>query len=180
MCIRDSGSGHAVLLLANAFPNSSFVGIDFSDDGLEAARLEADAIGATNVEFIGIDAAAMDIDAKFDFVTSFDAIHDQAHPAAVLANIEKSLVPGGYYLCAEPRAHTLLKDNMAEPMAPYQYTISTMHCMSVSIAGGGEGLGTCWGATMAEEYLTAAGLTHLETIDIKADRANTYFLTQKA
>ena len=174
------GSGHAVLLLAKAFPNSTFVGIDFSDDGLEAARLSADRIGLSNVTFIGIDARKLDFEDVYDFVTSFDAIHDQSHPAEVLENIQRALVPGGYYLCAEPRAHTRLEDNMAEPMAPYQYTISTMHCMSVSIAGGGEGLGTCWGATMTGEYLEAAGLTHLETIDIKADRSNTYFLSQKA
>lgn len=173
------GSGHAVLLMAKAFPNSTFVGIDFSDDGLEAARLSADAIGLSNVTFIGIDASQMDFEDSYDFITSFDAIHDQAQPEQVLKNIRRALVPGGYYLCAEPRAHTRLEDNMTEPMAPYQYTISTMHCMSVSIAGGGEGLGTCWGATMTEEYLSDAGLTHIETTNIKADRANTYFLSQK-
>lgn len=173
------GSGHAIMLLANAFPNSSFVGIDFSDDGLEAARLRADAIGASNISFIGIDAAHMDIEAEVDFVTTFDAIHDQAQPDVVLANINKSLVSGGYYLCAEPKAHSLLVDNMDEPIAPYQYTMSTMHCMSVSIAGGGEGLGTAWGTTLAVQYLEEAGFRVIDTIEIKADRANTYFLCQK-
>ncbi len=173
------GSGHAIMLLATRFPNSTFVGIDFSDDGLEAARINADAAGLRNASFIGIDAASMDMVDAYDFVTTFDAIHDQAQPAAVLANIYKALVPGGYYLCAEPRAHSLLRDNMAEPMSPYQYTMSTMHCMSVSIAHGGEGLGTCWGATMTEEYLAAAGFNHLSTSTIKADRANSYFLSQK-
>ena len=132
------GSGHAILMLANAFPDSTFVGIDFSSTGLNTARAHAAEANLTNVEFIEADAAELDIDARFDFVTSFDAIHDQAKPDTVLANIYRSLVPGGTYLCVEPAAHSALADNMIEPAAAFQYTISTMHCMSVSIAGGGE------------------------------------------
>ena len=173
------GSGHAVLLLAEAFPNSTFVGIDFSDDGLEAARLSAEAIGVNNVEFIGIDAAALDIDQRFDFVTTFDAIHDQAQPDAVLSNIHRSLKPGGRYLCVEPTAHSALSDNMTEPVAAYQYTMSTMHCMAVSIAGGGEGLGTAWGADRIHAALDRAGFENLETVEVKPDRTNSYVICEK-
>lgn len=173
------GSGHAILMLAEAFPNSSFVGIDFSNDGLEAARLKAGAIGADNVEFIGIDAAALDISERFDFVTSFDAIHDQGHPEAVLANIYHALVPGGTYLCVEPKAHSALADNMSEPVAAYQYTISTMHCMSVSIADGGEGLGTAWGLEAMTAALQTAGFIDLETVEVKPDRTNSYVICKK-
>ncbi len=173
------GAGHAMLMLAEAFPKSSFTGFDFSGDGLAAARAAAAERGLDNVEFIGIDAAAIDLREQFDFITTFDAIHDQAYPAKVLLNINRALVPGGKYLCVEPKAHTALVDNMTEPIAPYQYTISTMHCMSVSIAGGGEGLGTAWGADLTIEYLLAAGFADIDTFEVRPDRTNTYFLSTK-
>ena len=98
----------------------------------------------------------------------------------MLANIERALVPGGHYLCAEPKAHSHLADNMTEPTAAFQYTMSTMHCMSVSIAGGGEGLGTAWGTERAVAALKAAGFTNITTTEIKGDRTNTYFLSEKS
>lgn len=174
------GSGHAVLLLAEAFPASTFVGIDFSEEALDTAQQRANELGVTNVEFICTDAASLDITDRFDFITTFDAIHDQAHPDVVLANIERALVPGGQYLCAEPKAHSHLVDNMTEPGAAFQYTMSTMHCMSVSIAGGGEGLGTAWGTERAVAAIEAAGFLNVTTCEIKGDRTNTYFLSQKS
>ncbi|MFT7475082.1 MAG: ubiquinone/menaquinone biosynthesis C-methylase UbiE [Verrucomicrobiales bacterium] len=174
------GSGYAVLLLAEAFPNSSFVGFDFSDSGLGAGRNRAIAAGLTNVEFVAIDAAELDRVEEFDFVTTFDAIHDQAHPMTVLRNIYQALKADGTYLCVEPRAASSLAENMTEAVAPFQYTISTMHCMSVSIAGGGEGLGTAWGAERTVEFLEAAKFVGIETAEVRADRANSYFVCRKS
>ena len=173
------GSGHAIILMAKAFPNSSFVGIDFADDGLAVARERSEDAGLENVEFLNIDAAELDIAERFDFVTSFDAIHDQAQPDRVLENIYSSLVANGTYLCVEPAAHSALADNMTELVAPYQYTISTMHCMSVSLAGGGEGLGTAWGADHIAQALDTAGFSDLQTIEVKPDRTNSYVVCHK-
>ncbi len=174
------GSGHAVRLLAKAFPNSTFVGFDFSDEGLEAARTDAADAGLMNVEFIAVDAVELDRQDEFDFVTSFDAIHDQAHPATVLRNIEQALKPGGVYLCVEPKAASALADNMHEPMATYQYTVSTMHCMSVSIAGGGEGLGTAWGTERTTEFLDQAGFVDIKVTSVRSDRSNSHFVCRKS
>jgi len=174
------GSGHAVLLLAKAFPNSSFVGFDFSDEGLSTARDNAAAAGLDNVEFVAVDAAALDRPDEFDLVTTFDAIHDQAQPATVLENIHRALKPGGRYLCVEPKASSALADNMHEPMATFQYTVSTMHCMSVSIAGGGEGLGTAWGTERTIEFLETAGFTDIEVVETAADRTNSHFVCRKS
>lgn len=174
------GSGHALLLLAEAFPSSSFTGIDFSQEVLDTAAARANELGLTNVEFTALDAAQIDMAEQFDIVFSFDAIHDQAHPDQVLSNIAASLRPDGTYVCAEPKAHSLLAENMHEPAAPYQYTISTMHCMSVSIAGGGTGLGTAWGTELATEYLTTAGFTKVDTFEVRSDRTNTYFVCTKS
>jgi len=169
------GSGHAILMLAEAYPNSEFVGFDFSDEGLDVARAKAADRDLSNVEFVAVDAAELDQPGEFDIITTFDAIHDQAQPAVVLANICAALADDGRYLCVEPKAHSSLAKNMHEPVATFQYTVSTMHCMSVSIAGGGEGLGTAWGTELTLEYLEAAGFTDVDVAEVAADRTNTYF-----
>ena len=174
------GSGHAVLLLAEAFPNSNFTGIDFSDEGLQTARDRATDAGLSNVEFVASDAADLEYSEAFDIVTTFDAIHDQARPATVLSNIWSALKPGGYYLCVEPKAASSLAENMLDPMAPFQYTVSTMHCMSVSIAGGGEGLGTAWGTERTTEFLNSAGFEDITIAEVRADRANSHFVCRKS
>ena len=89
-----TGSGHAVNVMARAFPNSRFVGIDFSDEALAAARAEASAWGLTNTAFEVRDAATLDGARMFDFVTTFDAVHDQAHPEAMVRGIHAALAPG--------------------------------------------------------------------------------------
>lgn len=174
------GSGHALFILAEAFPASSFTGIDFAQDILDAATQRANERGLDNVEFVALDAAEIDMAESFDIVMSFDAIHDQAHPDTVLSNIERSLRPDGIYVCAEPKAHSALADNMVEPTAAFQYAMSTMHCMSVSLASGGVGLGTAWGTELATEYLEAAGFDSIETVEIRSDRTNTYFMCHKS
>ena len=174
------GSGYALRLLAEAFPKSTFVGFDFSDAGLEVARAEAAAAGLTNVEFVAVDAAELNRPEDFDFITTFDAIHDQARPALVLSNIEQALKPNGWYLCVEPKAASSLAENMHEPVAPFQYTVSTMHCMSVSIADGGEGLGTAWGTERNVEFLDAAGFVDIELVEARLDRTNSHFVCRKS
>src|SRR5262249_15597611 len=78
------GAGHALNLMARAFPNSRFVGYDFSADGIALAREEAQASRLTNARFEVKDAATLDGTVLFDLITVFDAIHDQVHPARVL------------------------------------------------------------------------------------------------
>jgi len=174
------GSGHALVLMAQAFPNSSFTGYDFSDEALATARGAASGAGLSNLTFVAEDAAAIDATNEYDFITTFDAIHDQAHPATVLSNIARGLRDDGTYLCVEPKAASALEDNLADPIAAYLYTVSTMHCMSVSIAGGGEGLGTAWGTERTVEYLTDAGFASVESHVRKTDRTNTHFVCQKS
>lgn len=173
------GRGHAVRLLADAYPNSTFVGFDFSEEGLAQARTDVAAAGLDNVEFVAVDAAELDRVDEFDIIATFDAIHDQAKPTVVLENIHKALVPGGQYLCVEPKAASSLAENMHEMMAPFQYTVSTMHCMSVSIAGGGEGLGTAWGTERTIEHLEAAGFIEVEVVETPSDRTNSHFVCRK-
>ncbi|MEM7340818.1 MAG: class I SAM-dependent methyltransferase [Actinomycetota bacterium] len=173
------GSGRALNMLARTYPASRFTGFDIAAAALERGRAEAAEHGATNITFVERDAAALHETEQFDVVTSFDAVHDQAHPDAMLAGIFAALRPGGTYLCVEPKASSHLEDNLALPGAPLMYTISTMHCMTVSLAYGGEGLGTAWGEQLAIEKLTATGFVDIEVTGITADRSNHYLLATK-
>jgi 2-polyprenyl-3-methyl-5-hydroxy-6-metoxy-1,4-benzoquinol methylase len=170
------GSGHAINLMAEAFPSSRFSGYDFSAEGIAAARAEADARGLKNAQFEEMDVATMREVAQFDLSTSFDVIHDQAHPALVLRAIRAALRPGGAYLMAEPAASSRLENNLDRPLAPMIYTISTMHCMTVSLAQGGDGLGTAWGEELALKMLGDAGFSRIETTQVPDDVFNTYFI----
>ena len=173
------GSGHAVNLMAEAFPRSRFAGFDFSDTGIAAAVAEADHKGLTNVRFEQRDAARLGETARFDFITTFDSVHDQARPDLVLAGIAQALRPGGVYLCVDIAASSKLSENLDHPFGPFGYTISCMHCMTVSLADGGMGLGAMWGEQKAQEMLTGAGFTSIETVHVDGNIANTYFIATK-
>ncbi len=173
------GSGRALQILGEAFPASRFVGFDMSAMGIAAAAAGVAEKGLTNVEFRERDAAALDEHDAFDLVTTFDAIHDQAQPDVVLRGIFAALRPGGTYLCVEPKASSHLHENLDLPMAPMLYTVSTMHCMTVSLAYGGEGLGAAWGEQEAVARLSAAGFVDIEVGSVRDDRSNTYFVARK-
>lgn len=173
------GSGHAINLMARAFPASRFTGYDFSPDGLAAGRAEAAQLGLTNATFVAADVARLDIAENYDLITVFDAIHDQADPAAVLANIHRALRPGGRLLMVDIKASSRLEDNIGKPLATHLYTMSTMHCMSVSLSSGGAGFGTCWGHQLATSMLADAGFTDVQCREIESDPINSYYVARK-
>ncbi len=174
------GSGHAVNLMAGAFPRSRFTGFDFSDAGIAAARLEAEGKGLANARFDRRDAACLGEAGRFDFITTFDAVHDQARPDLVLAGIARALRPGGIYLCVDTSASSKLAENLDHPLGPFLYTVSCMHCMTVSLADGGMGLGTMWGEQTARRMLGEAGFTSVETVHLEGDVVNAYIIAGKS
>ena len=134
------GEGHAVNLLARAYPASEFVGFDFSEEAL--VRRAGRGTGLGPDQRLVRDPRRGPVrraDGDFDLVTAFDAIHDQAHPATVLGNIHRALRPGGTFLMVDIRAESSLEDNLELPWASFLYAISTLHCMSVSLGQGGDG-----------------------------------------
>ena len=173
------GSGHAINLMAKAFPSSRFVGYDFSDEGIAAGKAEAKEMGLSNAEFKVKDIAALDGAEQFDLITVFDAIHDQAQPARVLQGIADSLRDDGVFLCADVRASSHLAENMDHPMAPFLYSISTTHCMTVSLALDGVGLGTMWGEQKALEMFADAGFKHVDVMQVEGDMINNYYIARK-
>jgi len=160
------GSGHAVNLMAEAFPRSRFTGFDFSGAGIAAARQEARRKGLANARFEERDAARLGEAGRFDFITTFDAVHDQARPDLVLAAIADALRPGGVYLCVDTAASSKLAENLEHPLGPFLYTVSCMHCMTVSLAHGGAGIGACMGEAKARELVAAAGFSKFKRLPI--------------
>ena len=168
------GTGHAINLMAREYPNSSFVGYDLGADAIDRARAEARAMGLANARFEVMDVTQVPDEPQFDLVTSFDAIHDQRDPAAVLRRAAAVLAPAGIYFMLEPKASSLLEENIGNPVAPYIYGISVLHCMTVSLAEGGAGLGTAWGEQTARRMLAEAGFTSVEMIDAPGPQNSIY------
>ncbi|HEX3548206.1 MAG TPA: class I SAM-dependent methyltransferase [Mycobacterium sp.] len=173
------GSGHAINVMARAFPASRFTGIDFSEEGLAVGAAEARSLGLTNATFLQADVAELDAAEAYDVITVFDAIHDQAQPAQVLHNIYRALRPGGVLLMVDIKASSQLEDNIGAPLAAYLYTVSTMHCMSVSLGLDGAGLGTCWGSQLATSMLADAGFPDVAVHEIESDPINFYYVARK-
>ncbi len=121
------GSGHAVNLMAKAFPQSRFTGCDFSEEGIAAGRAEAQAWGVANAQFAVKDVAELDESSHYDFITAFDSIHDQAHPRAVLKGIAEALRPDGTFLMVDVNSSSHLEENHDHILGPMMYSISCMH-----------------------------------------------------
>ncbi|MCI0343652.1 MAG: class I SAM-dependent methyltransferase [Planctomycetales bacterium] len=169
------GSGHAANLMARAFPASRFTGYDFSKEGVAAGRSEARRWKLKNVRFSVKNVTALADRARYDLITAFDAIHDQAKPRKVLAGIARAVRPGGTFLMVDIAASSRVHENMDHPFGPALYGASTFHCMTVSLAQRGEGLGTMWGEQKARELLAEAGFARVEVRRIEGDFLNNYF-----
>jgi ubiquinone/menaquinone biosynthesis C-methylase UbiE len=174
-----TGSGHAVNVMAQAFPKSRIVGIDFSDQALERGRAEAASLGLSNASFLAKDAATLDSSTPFDFITTFDAVHDQAKPQAMIDGIFAALKPGGYWLCVDIQASSHVGENVAHPLGTFGYTVSCMHCMTVSLAYDGEGLGAMWGVQKARSMFAQAGFTDIQVHALEGDPMNNYYVCRK-
>jgi 2-polyprenyl-3-methyl-5-hydroxy-6-metoxy-1,4-benzoquinol methylase len=165
--------------MAKHFPNSTFYGYDLSAQAIEVAKKEATKIGNPNTVFQVQDILNLNIIEKFDFITAFDAIHDQPKPDEVLRNINKSLNNGGMFLMQDILASTPLKDNVEHPLGPFLYTISCLHCVSVSLSQNGAGLGAMWGKEKAIEMLKEAGFSNVEVKTLPHDFQNYYYTSYR-
>jgi 2-polyprenyl-3-methyl-5-hydroxy-6-metoxy-1,4-benzoquinol methylase len=174
------GAGRALNLLADTYPRSRFTGFDLSPEAIGSARAEASDRGLANVRFEVRDVTDLGPDAAFDLVTAFDAIHDQARPDAVLAGIAQVLRPGGRFLMQDIRGTSHVHEDADNPMSPFLYTVSCLHCMTVSLAGDGAGLGAMWGERTARRMLGEAGFGDVTVHLLPHDPINQYYVVQKA
>ncbi len=168
-----SGSGTAAILIAEAFPNSEVVGFDVSSESVAVARSRSDGMG--NVEFHEYPVTEIPLEPGFDLITTFDVVHDLVDPLAGLVRIREALRDDGLYLMMEPNASSHLENNLDDRGA-LLYGISTLHCMTQSLAQGGAGLGASWGRELAEELATEAGFGSFQPLEQIANRFSAFYL----
>jgi SAM-dependent methyltransferase len=171
------GAGEALVTLARRFPASRFTGWDLGADAIAMAEASAD--GLPNVRFAVRDLSGLAEIQAFDLVTSFDAVHDMKDPQALLAAIHRALRTGGVHLMQDIGGSAALENNLHFPFAPFLYTVSCVHCMPVSLAQGGAGLGTMWGWETAERMLEAAGFAEIRRNVFPHDPMNVWFVSRK-
>jgi SAM-dependent methyltransferase len=183
VCDLGCGQGVALHLMARHFPASVFVGIDNDAAAIDQARQTTADLGLTNLTFQKKNAAAIENDASlsdvFDYITAFDAIHDQSHPLAALRGVRHMLAPGGLFSMIDIDAASHPAGNMDHPMGPFLYTVSLMHCMPVGLSDQGRGLGMMWGRDRAVSLLEQAGFRRIKVLEMAHDPFNVHYLSSK-
>jgi ubiquinone/menaquinone biosynthesis C-methylase UbiE len=183
VCDLGCAQGVALMLMAKAFPRSRFVGIDISDDAIAEARHEARRQQLENLDFMVADAAFLSdnpaLKESVDYVTAFDAIHDQTRPQDVLRGIYHMLVADGLFSMVDIAAESNLAENLNHPMGPFLYTVSLMHCLPVGLMNGGAGLGMMWGREKAVAMLKQAGFSQIQVLEMPDDPFNLHFFCRK-
>ncbi len=174
------GRGHAMMELAQRFPKSSFAGYDLSPEAIGYARTRAKELGLNNIRFEQRDLSAFAEPERYDFITGFDVIHDQKSPSGLLSGVQRSLRSGGVFLAQDIFGSSEVGHNIGGPVAPFVYTISCLHCMTVSLAQGGEGLGAAWGKELAVSMMRDAGFTDVKVNTLEHDVMNYFYVCRKA
>lgn len=170
------GSGRASCWLAERFPNSRFTAYDLCDDAIAVGAAIKAEKGLDNLTIRAHDITDLGHADAFDAVIAFDVVHDQKDPATVLRNVRGALRDGGVFVMQDIRASSYLEKNMDHTLGPFFYTISTMHCMTVSLAQGGEGLGTVWGEELAVQMLGESGFASVSVHQSEHDIINNYYI----
>jgi 2-polyprenyl-3-methyl-5-hydroxy-6-metoxy-1,4-benzoquinol methylase len=180
----DVGCGRGLILmhLAARFPKSAFMGMDLSEEAIGYAQAEAARRGLSNIRFLARDLSDFDRTAEpesFDVITTFDAVHDQAKPLQVLQGIHRALKADGVYVMQDISGSGHIHQDRDYPLGTLLYTVSCMHCMTVSLAQGGEGVGAMWGEEKTREYLRKAGFGDIQTNRLPHDIQNNWYVVRK-
>ena len=163
------GAGSAVLLMAAAFPRSSFVGYDISRHALDRAIEKQAAAGVTNASFRDPRDSPLPTDHSVDVVTTFDCIHDMTHPQQMMESIRAAMTDDGTWLLVDIKALDTFQQNVRKnPMASLMYGISVLSCMSSALSEpDGAGLGTLGlSANTARNMAEQAGFTRFRKLDV--------------
>jgi SAM-dependent methyltransferase len=173
------GRGSALIALAGRFPNSRFVGYDLGEDAIAYAQRSARGGDLANVRFEARDLTEYDEIERYDLVMSFDAVHDQKDPQALIDALHGALRRRGVYLMQDIGGSAKLENNLDFPNASLLYAVSCVHCTPVSIGQGGQGLGTMWGWETARTMLRAAGFASVKRHVLPHDPMNVWFVCVK-
>jgi 2-polyprenyl-3-methyl-5-hydroxy-6-metoxy-1,4-benzoquinol methylase len=155
--VADIGCGHgaSTILMAKAFPASTFVGVDYHPSSIETATERARASGTANARFEVADASSYG-GGPYDLIAFFDCLHDMADPASAARHAHRSLQPDGHVMVVEPFAHDRLEDNL-NPVGRVYYGASTLVCVPVSLAKNGPALGAQAGEQRLRQVLVNEG-----------------------
>lgn len=170
------GAGVALVALADAFPASTFEGFDPSSHALDRARANAKEAGLSNVSFHLASAADLPAEPTYDFVLTFDCLHDMPRPDEAIAAIRRAITPDGTWLIKDVRSASSWEENLRNPMLAMMYGMSVATCMSSALSEpGGAGLGTLgFHPELAEQMCREAGFTRFTVHDIH-EPANLYY-----
>jgi SAM-dependent methyltransferase len=170
------GGGVALLAMAQAYPKSRFVGYDPSSHAIRRCEEKVTEQGLTNLTFVVAGGEALPKVATYDFVITFDCLHDMTRPADVIAAIRRALRSNGSWLIKDIRSQPDFKTNMRNPMLAMFYGFSVSACMSSALSEpGGAGLGTLgFNPEVAERMVREAGFTRFTPRDFE-DPSNLYY-----
>jgi 2-polyprenyl-3-methyl-5-hydroxy-6-metoxy-1,4-benzoquinol methylase len=160
------GCGQSSVAMARAYPKSHFTGIDYDSRSTSRAKELAKKNNVSNLDFITAPADQIPAGKKYDLICAFDCIHDMVKPTDTLRAIRNALSPDGVFLWGEPNA----SDNPVEnrnPVGKAFITLSPFHCMTVSLAYGGEATGTVMGEKGARALAEKAGFSRFEKLGIQ-------------
>ncbi|MGD8690491.1 MAG: class I SAM-dependent methyltransferase [Gammaproteobacteria bacterium] len=174
------GRGTALIALAERFPASRFVGYDLCEDAIAHARRSVASAGLANIRFTRRDLSGYDDTDCFDLITSFDAVHDQKDPQALIASLHGALRSDGIYLMQDIGGSARLENNLDFPLASLLYAVSCVHCTPISLGQGGAGLGTMWGWETAQRMLEEAGFAPVTRHVLPHDPTNVWFVGVKS
>ena len=159
--VADVGCGHgaSTILMATAYPKSTFVGFDYHSGSIEAAKAAAKRAGVADRTRFEVASAKEYPGTDYDFVAVFDCLHDMGDPAGASRHVRGSLSKDGTWMIVEPFAHDDLKDNL-NPVGRVYYSASTLLCTPCSRS---QEVGLCLGAQAGEarlrEVVTSGGFT---------------------
>ena len=171
------GTGDALLILAQHYPNSIFVGYDPSTIAIEMAQAAAKSQGLTNVTYQVARGEDIPQTAVYDLILTLDCLHDMTFPEHVIEAIRGGIKSDGYWIIKDIRCSDKLEENLANPAAPLLYGISTMVCMASALSEpGGAGLGTMgFNPVLGRQMTTAGGFSSFKQLDIEEDPMNFYY-----
>ncbi len=171
------GRGRALVALARAFPRSRFVGFDAFAPSVERARRLAEEAGvADRVRFEVRDGSA-GLPGRYDVVTTFDVVHDAVDPRGLLRAIRRAVREDGTYVCLDINCSHRLEEN-AGPLGALLYGFSILYCMTTSLAGAGEGHGTCgFSEAVVRELCAEAGFDCVRLVPLENPFNNLYEIT---
>jgi len=170
------GAGVALTALASAYPNSTFHGYELSRHALDRAAARVKEQGLTNFELFHTRAEELPADGRYDFVLTFDCLHDMTRPADTIAAIRHAIADDGTWLIKDIRCDDSWATNRRNPMLALFFGFSVTTCMSSALSEpGGAGLGTVgFTSQVAEQMVRDAGFTRFQVHDFE-DPANLYY-----